>query len=65
MPHSRAFCSGEMSGFPGTSGFELYWGPLVPGPGVTQRWDSFFASVRAREQFCFYIDFTWLTHLRN
>lgn len=26
-PKARGFCSGEMSGFLGSSGFELYWGP--------------------------------------
>lgn len=64
-PRVRGFCSGEMSGLLGASGFELSWGPAVLGPGVTRRYASFCASVRAGEQCCYCINLTQLTHLRN
>lgn len=64
-PKARDFCSGDKSGLLEASGFELCWVQLTWGPGVAQRCTSFCASVRTREQCCYCINSTQLTHLRN
>lgn len=65
---------GEGASAPGRGAFaqercQASWGHRALssdlGPGVTRKYASFCASVRAREQFCYCINLTQLTHLRN